>query len=132
MNEDCIAAFLDLKLKKLSKYIIFSLNKEKTEIITVKTSTVQDYDEFLADLPENECRWAVYDFEFEKEDGGRRNKIIFYNWYVFSQLATLTSPFLPPIMRECDLFILYLIYTCPPNSFTHWFYLSREHVVCES
>ncbi|KAI0004554.1 hypothetical protein BJV74DRAFT_726667, partial [Russula compacta] len=80
VNYECFEAFQELKLRKTSKYIIFTLNKEKTEIVTAKKSTVQDYDEFLADLPENECRWAVYDFEFEKEEGGRRNKIIFYHW----------------------------------------------------
>jgi cofilin len=47
-----------------------------------KTSTSSDYDEFLADLPEDGCRWAVYDLEFEKEEGGLRQKIIFYHWYV--------------------------------------------------
>jgi len=45
-----------------------------------KTATELDYDEFLKELPENECRWAIYDFEFEKEGGGRRNKITFISW----------------------------------------------------
>jgi len=42
------------------------------------------YEDFLKVLPETECRWAVYDFEFSKEEGGKRNKIIFLNWYVGS------------------------------------------------
>jgi cofilin len=45
-----------------------------------KTSSEKDYDEFVADLSETECRWAIYDFEFEKEDGGKRNKIVFLSW----------------------------------------------------
>ncbi|KAH9997931.1 actin-depolymerizing factor homology domain-containing protein, partial [Russula vinacea] len=76
----CLTVFQDLKLRKKYKYIIFILNKEKTEIIVEKTSTSTDYDDFIADLPENECRWGVYDLEFQKEDGGQRNKIIFYQW----------------------------------------------------
>jgi hypothetical protein len=76
--------FQELKLRKKHKYIIFGLSPDKTEIVKVKTGTSTDYDEFLADLPENECRWAIYDFEFQKEDGGQRNKIIFYHWYVLS------------------------------------------------
>jgi cofilin len=64
------------------KYILFTLNKEKTEVIVEKTSSAPEYDEFLADLPESECRWAVYDFEFHNEEGNLRNKIIFYSWYV--------------------------------------------------
>ena len=67
-------------MKKEHKYIIFNLSKDFSEIVVDKTSSDADYDTFLADLPENECRWAIYDFEFEKEGGGKRNKIIFISW----------------------------------------------------
>lgn len=67
-------------MKKQYKYIIFNLNKDNTEIIVEKTSTEKDYDTFVEELSETECRWVVYDFEFEKEGGGKRNKIIFFSW----------------------------------------------------
>jgi len=76
----CLEAFQELKLRKKHKYIIFTLNAKQTEIIVEKTSTDVDYETFLGDLPEDKCRWAVYDLEFEKEDGGRRNKITFIQW----------------------------------------------------
>jgi len=80
VHSDCITVFQDLKLKKKYKYIIFSLNKEATEII-VQGAGNDDYEEFIVKaLPETECRWAIYDFEFEKEGGGRRNKITFLSW----------------------------------------------------
>jgi len=68
-----------MKLKKAHKYMIFNLSKDSTTIITEKKSEEQDYDTFLADLPEAECRWAIYDFEFEK-DGGIRKKLCFFMW----------------------------------------------------
>jgi len=74
--------YQDLKLKKKYKYIIFSLNDEKTEVVPIKQESSSEYDDFLADLPEDKCRWAVFDLEFEREEGGRRNKIIFVHWYV--------------------------------------------------
>ncbi|PPQ80402.1 hypothetical protein CVT25_001715, partial [Psilocybe cyanescens] len=80
VNDQCLSTFQDLKLKKKFKYIIFNLNKDITEIVVEKTSEDADYDVFLADLPETECRWAIYDFEFEKEGAGKRNKIIFISW----------------------------------------------------
>jgi len=80
VNSECLTLFQELKLKKKWKYIIFRVGDDKTEIIKHKESTSKDYDEFLGDLPETECRWAVYDLEFEKEEGGLRNKIIFYHW----------------------------------------------------
>ena len=67
-------------MKKKYNYITYKINDTSTEIIVDKTEKAQDYDEFLKDLPENECRWAIFDFEFEKEDGGRRNKITFISW----------------------------------------------------
>ncbi|KAI0051273.1 hypothetical protein FA95DRAFT_1580674 [Auriscalpium vulgare] len=80
VNSECLDTFQELKLGKKLKYIIYAVSKDKTEIVVVKTSKSADYDEFIADLPEDDCRWAVYDFEFEKEGGGKRNKICFYSW----------------------------------------------------
>lgn len=39
-----------------------------------------EYDAFLEKLPQSEPRYAIYDFEFEKEGAGIRNKITFYSW----------------------------------------------------
>ncbi|EIN12860.1 hypothetical protein PUNSTDRAFT_111233 [Punctularia strigosozonata HHB-11173 SS5] len=80
VNPDCLSAFQQLKLGKKIKYLIFSLSPDNTEIIVSKTSDSKDYDDFLADLPETECRYAVYDFEYEKEGAGKRNKICFFTW----------------------------------------------------
>ncbi|CDO76695.1 hypothetical protein BN946_scf184975.g4 [Trametes cinnabarina] len=81
VNPECLEAYQELKLGKKIKYIIFTLNKDNTEIIVEKKSPLTStYDDFLADLPEADCRWAVYDFDFEKEDGGKRSKITFFSW----------------------------------------------------
>ncbi|KAI0322017.1 hypothetical protein OF83DRAFT_1050145, partial [Amylostereum chailletii] len=80
VNPDCLTAFQELKLGKKLKYIIYAVSDDKTEIVVTKKSTSDNYDEFLADLPEQDCRWAVYDFEFEKEGAGKRNKICFFSW----------------------------------------------------
>lgn len=45
-----------------------------------KTSDVADYEKFLEDLPDDHPRWAVYDFHYEVEDGGKRNKLVFISW----------------------------------------------------
>jgi len=79
VNPSCLHDFQELKLRRKIKYIIFTLNKDYTEIVVEKTSSSPVYEEFITDLPEVECRWAVYDFEFEKGEG-KRNKICFYSW----------------------------------------------------
>ncbi|KAG6891512.1 hypothetical protein C0992_005046 [Termitomyces sp. T32_za158] len=80
VNPNCLEEFQALKLKKTHKYIIFTLSSDSTEIVVEKTSSSNKFDDFIEDLPEAECRWAIYDFEFEKEDGGKRNKITFVSW----------------------------------------------------
>lgn len=64
-----------------------------------KTSNAQSYDDFLGDLPENDCRYAVYDFEYDTSDSGKRSKIVFFTW----------SPDTAPI-RVCWFTILPLRY----------------------
>ena len=57
------------------------MNDSKTEIIVKETSTEQDYDAFLEKLPENECLYAIYDFEYDLGNNeGKRSKIIFFTW----------------------------------------------------
>ncbi|RVD88408.1 uncharacterized protein DFL_002595 [Arthrobotrys flagrans] len=78
---DCISTFEELKLRKTSRYIIYKLNDTKSSIVVDKSSTETEYDKFLGDLPENDCRWAVYDFAYKLAEGeGERNKIVFISW----------------------------------------------------
>jgi len=78
-SPDCMGAYNELKLGKKLKYIIFKLSPDNTEIVVDKKSEDPDYENFLSSLPENECRYAVYDVEYDTE-GGKRNKLCFYNW----------------------------------------------------
>ncbi|KAI4522357.1 hypothetical protein K523DRAFT_321985 [Schizophyllum commune Tattone D] len=79
VNPVCLDEYQKLKLGKSIKYIIYKLSDDNTEIVVEKTSQSKDYDDFVSSLPEQECRYAVYDFEFEKEDG-KRSKICFVAW----------------------------------------------------
>lgn len=79
--DESLTAFNDLKLGRKYKFVIFTLNDEKTQIVIEQTSTEQEYDAFLEKLPENECRYAVYDFEYDIGGGeGKRSKIVFFTW----------------------------------------------------
>ena len=58
--------------------MIFKVSDDNKEIVVEKTSDDSDYEAFLKDLPKDDCRYAVYDFEYEKE--GKRSRILFYSW----------------------------------------------------
>lgn len=79
--DEALTAFEQLKLGKKFKFIIFALNDKKTEIVVDETSQEGDYDAFLEKLPENDCKYAIYDFEYDIGGGeGKRSKIVFFTW----------------------------------------------------
>ena len=69
-------------MKRKHKYVVYGLNPQFTEIIVLKTSQDPDYEAFLKEFPNDQCRWAVYDLEYDVEDGGKRNKVMFVYWCV--------------------------------------------------
>jgi cofilin len=81
VDSSCVEKYQELKLKKIHKFIIFKLSKDLKEIIVDQTSESPDYEEFVQSLPEDEPRWAVYDFKYEVDEGGARNKLVFVSWF---------------------------------------------------
>jgi len=110
----CVTTYQQLKLGKKFKYILFTLNDNLSEIVVEKTSDAPDFETFVEDLPKDQCRWAVYDFEFEKD--GKRNKLSFVSWYVLFRSTPPCegtpegrrfqgrSPLTPPhqVSRRCE------------------------------
>jgi len=83
LKPDCVPTFDELKLGKnrKMKYIIYKLSPDNRLIEVEKTGADEGYDKFIEALPEKECRYAVYDFDFELAEGeGKRNKLCFYTW----------------------------------------------------
>lgn len=73
---------MELKLRKKYKYVVYRLSDDNTSIvIDKKMEKGGSYEEFVGELPETDCRYAVYDFEYEKSPAeGVRNKICFVVW----------------------------------------------------
>lgn len=57
------------------------------EIQVETASESPSYDDFISGLPASGCRYAVYDFEYEKGNEGKRNKLCFYAWSVCTILS---------------------------------------------
>eukprot|EP00034_Subulatomonas_tetraspora_P001589 GABW01001914.1.p1 GENE.GABW01001914.1~~GABW01001914.1.p1 ORF type:complete len:138 (-),score=59.14 GABW01001914.1:51-464(-) len=80
VNDECVAKFQELKLNHNAKYIVFKMNDNLTEVVVEKVGEKDaDYDAFTAELPKDDCRYAVFDFEYDYE-GGKRDKILFVVW----------------------------------------------------
>ncbi|CAR29389.1 hypothetical protein ZYGR_0AD00710 [Zygosaccharomyces rouxii] len=79
--DESLQAFNDLKLGKKYKFVLYGISEDKTTIVVKETSTSQSYDEFLGKLSENDCLYAIYDFEYEiGGNEGKRSKIVFFTW----------------------------------------------------
>ncbi|KAJ1675866.1 cofilin [Spiromyces aspiralis] len=73
-------AELDTKsTKKFIKFVMFKLSNAGDKIIVSYISKSEDYEDFVKRLPEDECRWAVYDMTFDTKDG-QRSKLVFFSW----------------------------------------------------
>ncbi|KJE90892.1 actin-depolymerizing factor ADF6 [Capsaspora owczarzaki ATCC 30864] len=81
VDPEVATVFQDLKLKHTYRYVIFQLNSDNTMIvITKKADPSATYDEFLAELPPNDCRYAVYDLAYDTPESGKREKLVFFAW----------------------------------------------------
>lgn len=82
--------FLELKKKKVHRYVIFKIDEKKNEVVVDKTGgPAESYDDFAESLPENDCRYAVYDFDFVTSENCQKSKIFFIAWLVFTVLQMM-------------------------------------------
>ncbi|GAY52555.1 hypothetical protein CUMW_142750 [Citrus unshiu] len=72
------STYLELQRKKVHRYVIFKIDEKKKEVVVEKTGgPAESYDDFTASLPDNDCRYAVYDFDFVTSENCQKSKIFF-------------------------------------------------------
>lgn len=81
VNDECKLKFLELKAKRSYRFIVFKI-EEKIQQVTVEKvgQPNESYDDFTASLPADECRYAVYDFDFTTDENCQKSKIFFVAW----------------------------------------------------
>ena len=81
INDECKLKFLELKAKRNFRFIVFKID-EKIQQVTVERLGQPDesYDDFTSCLPPNECRHAVFDFDFVTDENCQKSKIFFIAW----------------------------------------------------
>ncbi|KAF1867140.1 hypothetical protein Lal_00049568 [Lupinus albus] len=81
VHDDCKLRFLELKTKRAHRFIIFKIEEKQKQVIVEKLGEpAQSYEDFTASLPADECRYAVYDFEFLTEGNVPKSRIFFIAW----------------------------------------------------
>ncbi|KAI9194711.1 hypothetical protein LWI28_008507 [Acer negundo] len=75
------STFLELQRKKVYRYVIFKIDDKKNEVVVEKTGgPAESYDDFTSSLPENDCRYAIYDFDYVTSENCQKSKIFFIAW----------------------------------------------------
>ncbi|XP_039055279.1 actin-depolymerizing factor 2-like [Hibiscus syriacus] len=81
VHDDCKLKFLELKAKRTYRFIVYKIEEKQKEVIVEKLGDPsKNYDDFTGSLPANECRYAVYDFEFLTPEGVPKSRIFFIAW----------------------------------------------------
>ncbi|KAM1406546.1 hypothetical protein ACFXTH_001212 [Malus domestica] len=81
VHDECKMKFLELKAKRTYRFIVYKIEEKQNEVIVEKLGQPTDsYEDFSASLPANECRYAVYDFDYVTEENCRKSRIIFVAW----------------------------------------------------
>ncbi|KAE8330150.1 hypothetical protein BDV39DRAFT_36982 [Aspergillus sergii] len=81
VDDDCLAKFLEIKLQQKYRYVIYRLSADYKEIVVDKTGSIDStYEDFIGDVPEHDCRWAVYDFETKLDEDSQIRRLIFISW----------------------------------------------------
>ncbi|KAH9719628.1 actin-depolymerizing factor 1 [Citrus sinensis] len=81
VHDECKLKFLELKAKRSYRFIVFKI-EEKIQQVTVEKlgEPNESYEDFTASLPADECRYAVYDFDFTTDENCQKSKIFFVAW----------------------------------------------------
>ncbi|KAL4754504.1 hypothetical protein BDW72DRAFT_190093 [Aspergillus terricola var. indicus] len=84
ISNECITAYRDLLYKQgASKptFIIYKISADERSIVVDERCPEKNYDAFLQRLTsEPEPRYAVYDVEYNLNEGGQRATTVFISW----------------------------------------------------
>lgn len=81
VHDDCKLRFLDLKAKRTYRFIVFKIEEKQKQVVVEKLGEPADsYEAFSASLPADECRYAVYDYDFMTEENVPKSRIVFIAW----------------------------------------------------
>uniref|UniRef100_A0A0E0KKT4 ADF-H domain-containing protein n=1 Tax=Oryza punctata TaxID=4537 RepID=A0A0E0KKT4_ORYPU len=81
VHDDCKLKFNELQSKRMHRFITFMMDNKGKEIIVDKIGDrTTSYDDFTSSLPEGDCRFAIYDFDFLTAEDVPKSRIFYILW----------------------------------------------------
>lgn len=79
VDDSVIAQFNDIKLGRVkAKFIIYRI--DNGVIVTESVGNSENFEDFVAMMPADDCRYSMYDMNFMTNDGRPGNKLVFISW----------------------------------------------------
>lgn len=78
MEDDCKLKFQELK-KRNHRFIIYKIEGQQV-VVEKLGGPDESYEDFTNSLPADECRFAVFDFDFTTSENCQKSKIFFIAW----------------------------------------------------
>ncbi|KAL6322695.1 hypothetical protein AAG906_015381 [Vitis piasezkii] len=81
VHDECKLKFLELKTKRNHRFIVFKIDERIQQVMVEKLGSPDEtYEDFTNSLPADECRYAVFDFDFTTDENCQKSKIFFIAW----------------------------------------------------
>lgn len=81
VNDECKLTFLELKARRTHRYVLFKLDDNAQQIVVDKIGGHSEtYEDFTNSLPMDDCRYAVFDYDFTTDENCHKSKIFFIAW----------------------------------------------------
>ncbi|KAJ3389870.1 cofilin [Chytriomyces hyalinus] len=86
-DDACVNLFEEMKLRRKYAFIVYKIDGDQIVVdmaLTAEESAAlgseASYEKFIAQMPEGEGRYGVFDFEYNTGSDGIRNKLVFFLW----------------------------------------------------
>lgn len=87
VHDECKLKFLELKAKRNHRFIVFKIDERIQQVMVEKLGSPDEtYEDFTNSLPDDECRYAVFDFDFTTDENCQKSKIFFIAWWAISNV----------------------------------------------
>ncbi|KAM3388903.1 hypothetical protein ACQJBY_011191 [Aegilops geniculata] len=81
VSDECKLRFQELKAKRTFRFITFKINEQSQQVVVDRVGQPgETYADFTATIPADECRYAVFDFDFVTDENCQKSKIFFISW----------------------------------------------------
>ncbi|XP_078152292.1 actin-depolymerizing factor 5-like [Carex rostrata] len=81
IQDECKKWYREMKWGRVHRFVVYKINERSREVLVDHVGGPgEGYNELIAALPADDCRYAVFDFDFITPDNCQKSKIFFIAW----------------------------------------------------